>query len=137
MNNQARMFAILFVTVLLAMAISLASAGDDSDSRSYLPHIVVADEPTPTATVTTTPTLIPTAVPTSIPTAAPTSAPVATSTSAPPAGCTVCASNVYNCSDFPSQSQAQSCFNHCMIQVGYDVHRLDRDGNGLACESLP
>lgn len=47
-----------------------------------------------------------------------------------------CSANIYNCSDFDSQGKAQEMFNYCLgINTG-DVHDLDRDNNGLACESL-
>ena len=45
--------------------------------------------------------------------------------------------NLYNCSDFGSQRAAQACFDWCMQEVGTDVHQLDADGDGVACESLP
>ena len=43
----------------------------------------------------------------------------------------------YNCGDFPTHAAAQGCFDWCMQEVGTDVHRLDGDGDGIACESLP
>ena len=48
-----------------------------------------------------------------------------------------CSRNIYNCSDFSTQAEAQRCYEHCLRERGYDVHRLDRDGDGIACESLP
>jgi endonuclease YncB( thermonuclease family)/RNA polymerase subunit RPABC4/transcription elongation factor Spt4 len=39
-----------------------------------------------------------------------------------------------DCKDFPSGSAAQECFDHCNPQYG-DIFRLDRDKDGLACES--
>lgn len=48
-----------------------------------------------------------------------------------------CASNSYNCTDFKTQAEAQSVFDYCMKSVGYDVHKLDRDGDGKVCETLP
>lgn len=42
--------------------------------------------------------------------------------------------NDRNCSDFATQAAAQAFFNS---QLPGDPHRLDADGNGLACESLP
>ena len=50
-----------------------------------------------------------------------------------------CSGDVYNCdiTDFASRSQAQSCFNYCKSQGVGDVHELDRDNDGIACESLP
>jgi len=44
-----------------------------------------------------------------------------------------CISNIYNCSDFPTQLHAQAMLNMCPT----DVHKLDRDGDGIACETLP
>lgn len=54
-----------------------------------------------------------------------------------PAGCSTCSADTYNCDDFSTQTAAQACFDFCMEQVGSDVHRLDSDNNGVACESLP
>lgn len=54
---------------------------------------------------------------------------------APPAVCD-CSGNHYNCADFGSHSQAQSCYEYCKQTVGYDVHRLDGDSDGSACEAL-
>ncbi|MHA2404375.1 MAG: thermonuclease family protein [Candidatus Kariarchaeaceae archaeon] len=48
----------------------------------------------------------------------------------------ICSSNVYNCDDFSTQSEAQSIYEFCGgIQT--DVHRLDGDKDGIACEGLP
>jgi len=46
-----------------------------------------------------------------------------------------CESDTYNCGDFSTQAEAQEVFEYCG-GVGNDIHRLDADGNGLACESL-
>ena len=46
-----------------------------------------------------------------------------------------CGSNLYNCTDFSTQSEAQTIYNKCMQEVGKDIHKLDRDNNGIACES--
>lgn len=48
-----------------------------------------------------------------------------------------CSSNVYNCSNFRTEKQAQSVFNYCKKQTGKrDVHKLDSDKDGKACETL-
>jgi len=39
-----------------------------------------------------------------------------------------------NCSDFATQLEAQEFFE---ATGPGDLHRLDADGNGVACESLP
>ena len=44
-----------------------------------------------------------------------------------------CSFDAYNCGDFSTHDEAQSVYEAC----GNDVHRLDRDNDGLACESLP
>ncbi|SHE71047.1 Endonuclease YncB, thermonuclease family [Desulfacinum infernum DSM 9756] len=41
-----------------------------------------------------------------------------------------------DCGDFSSWQEAQRCFEECLRVTGRDVHRLDRDGNGRACEGL-
>jgi len=45
-----------------------------------------------------------------------------------------CSSDVYNCGDFTTQAEAQEVYDYCGPE---DVHGLDRDGNGEACEGLP
>lgn len=47
-----------------------------------------------------------------------------------------CESNIYNCDDFGIRSEAQKVFDECG-GLENDVHALDKDGNGLACEGLP
>ena len=42
----------------------------------------------------------------------------------------------YDCSDFSSQSQAQAFF-ESEGGPASDYHDLDRDGDGVACETLP
>lgn len=46
-----------------------------------------------------------------------------------------CDKDRYNCDDFVTQEQAQSVFDSCG-GIDNDIHGLDRDSNGLACESL-
>ncbi len=41
-----------------------------------------------------------------------------------------------NCDDFDTQAQAQAWFEKYEPYYG-DIARLDRDDNGIACESLP
>ncbi len=47
-----------------------------------------------------------------------------------------CSKNVYNCSSFNTQAEAQGAFESCG-GTSNDVHKLDRDGDGKVCESLP
>lgn len=51
-------------------------------------------------------------------------------------GSWTCSYNAYNCDDFSTHSQAQSVYESCG-GVTNDIHQLDRDKDGLACESLP
>ena len=78
-------------------------------------HIESTPTPAPTPTITPTPWRPP---PTPIPTCD-------------------CSGDIYNCPDFTTQAAAQACYDYCMQEVGYDVHKLDRDGDGMACEELP
>jgi len=48
----------------------------------------------------------------------------------------ICSSNKYNCGDFSTHAEAQVTYEYCG-GPNSDVHRLDRDGDGVACESLP
>ena len=47
-----------------------------------------------------------------------------------------CSRNVYNCSSFRTQEEAQAVFHECG-GTGNDIHKLDSDGDGKVCESLP
>lgn len=45
-----------------------------------------------------------------------------------------CETDTYNCDDFASQTEAQSIFDECGFG---DIHNLDLDDDGIACEGLP
>ena len=47
-----------------------------------------------------------------------------------------CRRNAYNCSDFRTRFEAQGAYLACGGSRN-DVHRLDDDRDGLACEYLP
>jgi hypothetical protein len=91
---------------------------------------------TPVPPPTQRPTWTPEATWTDFPTLEPVIIIPATS---PPSGNAVCAcsGDLYNCSDFGSHSAAQACFNACVNQGAGDIHRLDQNNDGNACESLP
>lgn len=57
--------------------------------------------------------------------------PTPTSTGWVPCSCT---GDLYNCPDFASQLQAQACLDYCLALGRGDIHRLDSDQDGLACE---
>jgi len=46
-----------------------------------------------------------------------------------------CSSNLYNCGDFNTHAEAQAVFDACG-GISNDIHRLDQDKDGLACETL-
>lgn len=46
-----------------------------------------------------------------------------------------CSTNTYNCGDFKTHKEAQAVFEACGGK-GNDIHRLDQDGDGDACETL-
>lgn len=47
-----------------------------------------------------------------------------------------CSGNIYNCTDFSTHAEAQVAYDACGGSSN-DIHRLDSDKDGLACESLP
>ena len=47
-----------------------------------------------------------------------------------------CRANTYDCRDFSTQFEAQAVYWACGGQQN-DVHRLDRDRDGWACEPYP
>ncbi len=85
--------------------------------------------PVPEATLVHLPAVFRT-VPTATPTATPT---VVSPTSIPSDPC-LCDQDRYNCSDFGSQYSAQACYGHCLNLGRGDIHRLDGDNDGIACE---
>lgn len=94
------------------------------------------DRPTRTATSTrlaNTPTSLPTTDLPPSPTTAQRSAPIVLPTSSSVCDC----SKDYNCSDFNTQRQAQSCFVSCGGNDKINWSGLDNNHDGRACEALP
>jgi len=48
----------------------------------------------------------------------------------------ICSYNAYNCTDFTTHAEAQAVYEYCG-GVNNDIHQLDRDKDGQACETLP
>lgn len=48
-----------------------------------------------------------------------------------------CSSNIYECSDFQTHAEAQKVFEKCKSEGKKDIHKLDSDGDGFVCETLP
>ncbi len=47
----------------------------------------------------------------------------------------VCNADIYNCEDFSTPATAQHIYDYCLKTTGKDIHELDSDHNGVACES--
>jgi len=48
-----------------------------------------------------------------------------------------CTDDTLNCEDFACRQAAQACYEYCLEATGRDVHGLDHDEDGIACEELP
>ena len=48
-----------------------------------------------------------------------------------------CHADLFDCSDFDTQSDAQACYDYCLGQGAGDVHMLDWDKDGYACGTAP
>ncbi len=54
-----------------------------------------------------------------------------------PSSCACDRGDALNCADFPCQPAAQRCYELCLDATGDDIHGLDQDEDGIACEELP
>lgn len=52
-------------------------------------------------------------------------------------GACACSGDTLNCKDFSSHAEAQACYSYCASQGMGDIHKLDENNDGNACESLP
>jgi hypothetical protein len=48
-----------------------------------------------------------------------------------------CHDDLFDCPAFSSWSAAQACYDRCRVLAGFDVHLLDEDADGVACELAP
>lgn len=106
-----------------AQVVTASNAGDDIPVIEAPPIPTVLPAPATEAPATEAP-------PTEMPT------PTAQPTEPAPAAVCECGFDAYNCGDFGSHAEAQACFDYCRGQGRGDVHRLDKDNDGDACESL-
>lgn len=105
----------------------------------------------PTSTIISTETLLPTLTlepatlaptSTSLPTATLIVFPTNTlfvlpaATLAPQSAVCSCSGDSLNCTDFGSWSSAQACYSYCQSQGVGDIHGLDGNNDGSACDSL-
>lgn len=138
---MSRLFTVLILTLVLIAGSLFATSHSQGQTipqgAVYLP-LIARSAPTPTVTSTSTPQ--PTA--TNVPANTATPRPTATTTNTPQPTATtgllyICDHDAYNCSNFNTQAAAQAVFDYCVDRGFGDIHRLDFDGNGVACESLP
>jgi len=113
-----------------------------TQTAAALPTQTALSTETPTPTIASTDTSLP--LPTNtlivfetstpfflnLPANQPTSAP------AGGGGSCSCSGDSLNCGDFGSWSSAQSCYTYCIAQGAGDIHRLDGNNDGSACDSL-
>ena len=96
---------------------------EDNKLGLWAPNACQSTAPAPTQTTTPTPIQSQTVIPTQTPIS--------------DGGQTyTCSSNAYNCGDFKTKAEAQYVFELCG-GTSNDIHELDRDGDGEACETLP
>lgn len=136
------LYRIIFPSIII-LCTCLACLGFGVVQNSLNP--IITPTPTEIPSRMRPPTEIPsqTQSPTKFPSPIPTIKPTSTSfgikiypTNDP--DCQECSLDFYNCSDFPSQLQAQECYNFCnRTTTEKDIHQLDKDNNGIACENLP
>lgn len=126
-------FTVLIQTGLTAFGlaeITITPTTDPAIAYTEAAETIIAEytlnAPTPTQTFTLTPTL--TFAPTITPLPTFTKTPSPTRTPVPTPAC-ICNYDYYNCDD----QDAYFCYNFCLPSSG-DVHQLDRDGDGNACE---
>ena len=134
------------LTATESEASALSQMLDTCEMRIYIQTIrredVVEETPTPTATSlpqvappTETPTPI-SPLPTTSLTETPTQVPVLTPTPTPMSVDFPKPLPDHNCSDFYTWSEAQAFF-ESQGGPSSDPHKLDRDGDGIACQTLP
>ena len=47
-----------------------------------------------------------------------------------------CTGDIYDCGDFSNKEDAQRIYDYCFNLTKNDIHNLDNDGDGIACEGL-
>ncbi|NLE00900.1 MAG: hypothetical protein GX640_13620 [Fibrobacter sp.] len=99
-------------------------------AAAIIPSTVYSATPIPTQVYTATPIPTRTYSPTPIPTQY--VPPITSYTGTCPCNCN---GPDLNCKDFSSHAQAQACYECCKKTHG-DIFGLDRDGDGIVCESL-
>jgi hypothetical protein len=143
-GNNATPTATFTVQNIATIVAGTAEMAITQTAMAITPTLAVTstDLPTLTQPVIPTPITIPSAINSPIPTNTvifilPTNTVIFVLPTNPPPGGSVCScsGDTLNCTDFSSQGSAQACFNYCVQQGAGDIHRLDQDNDGLACEN--
>jgi hypothetical protein len=53
---------------------------------------------------------------------------------APPCNCD---HDDFDCANFSTRAEAQACIDYWWTQAGCDIHHLDNDDDGVACQPTP
>ena len=126
---KIRVFSLMALLAILIMAVTFAGCTSPSSNDDSTKTVQTS---TPVATKSTT---LPTTIPTTKPTTKATTVPTPKPTTVKSAVCS-CSGDIYNCGDFSSHSEAQACYDYCKSIGKGDIHKLDNDKDGDACESL-
>ena len=162
-QNQKISLGVIGVTVFLCIISSFAGGSGSPTlptptvdlvavqltalAQAWLPYTqtaqaAVTNTPLPTATLVPTETATLAPLPTATLQVFPTATtflqilPANQPTSAPAGGTCSCSGDSLNCNDFGSWSSAQACYSYCVSQGAGDIHRLDGNNDGSACDSL-
>jgi hypothetical protein len=106
-----------------------------TQTAAALPMITSTQTPLPLPTDTLLPTQTP--EPTVTPLPLPTNTLVVIVPQQPAQAACSCSADTLNCGDLGTHSNAQACFEYCIAQGAGDIHGLDGNNDGVACESLP
>ena len=144
-SATASSFIASIPTATSTLTNTLTPTASATPSRTQTSTATASATPSQTQTHTSTATAIPSQTRTATPA---TATPPPTFTSVPPtlvlivptqpaqAACS-CSGDTLNCGDFSFQSSAQACYNYCISIGAGDIHGLDGNNDGSACESLP
>ena len=117
---------------LIGIALLFNNNVPDSNQGQIEPQLEASNAILPTPKTSNVPLIPETPKPISIPTRVFTPLPQTPK----PKSNYICSYNTYNCPDFATHTQAQTVFEACG-GINNDIHRLDQDHDGLACETLP
>jgi hypothetical protein len=110
------------------------NAANSQTALAYSPTAYFTSTFLPTLTAPVIPS--PITIPTSLNTAIPTNTVIFILPTQAPAGVVCpCAGDTLNCGDFASSGDAQACMDYCISRGAGDIHNLDGNANGQACEA--